>query len=90
MSASAIGLERVARWGGLALLGVTFGASAMLLRPDQAPLAPGFADEGRRSVAPVERGRLAQLDVEPGDLVHAGAVLARLDPAVLEREIEAR
>lgn len=89
MSASAIGLERLARWGGLLLLISTFGAAGALLRSGEAPPAPGFAEEGRRSVGTVERGRVAELHVEAGDLVRAGEPLARLDPALLDREIAA-
>lgn len=49
--------------------------------------AAGVAEVRQYTISPAETGRLASVEVAPGERVFAGAVVARLDTEILEREI---
>lgn len=49
--------------------------------------AAGVAEVRQYTISPPEIGRLASIEVAPGERVFAGAVVARLDTEILEREI---
>jgi multidrug efflux pump subunit AcrA (membrane-fusion protein) len=55
----------------------------------QTVIAPGQLVGTQESVLGIDvAGRLAEINVRPGDVVHTGEVLARLDPAPLQAALE--
>ena len=75
------------RYGPSALLACSLGVVLAAMLHSRGATVPGYAEVAVVRVSALEAGTVLAVDVAPGQLVEAGQVLARLDPAPIEARI---